>query len=50
MLTLPQATPIEGGLPLLNGGKIVGAIGVSGVQSSRDAQIAGAGVEAPAKL
>jgi glc operon protein GlcG len=50
MLTLPGATPIEGGLPLLNEGHVVGAIGVSGVQSSQDAQIAQAGVEVAAKL
>jgi len=50
MLTLPGATPIEGGLPLLNNGQLIGAIGVSGVQSPQDAQIAGAGVEVAAKL
>jgi glc operon protein GlcG len=50
MLTLPGATPIEGGLPLVNKGAVVGAIGVSGVQSPQDAQIAQAGVEAAAKL
>lgn len=50
MLTLPGATPIEGGLPLLNNGSIVGSIGISGVQSPQDAQIAQAGVEAAAKL
>jgi uncharacterized protein GlcG (DUF336 family) len=50
MLTLPGATPIEGGLPLLNNGQIIGAIGVSGVQSPQDEQIAGAGVEVAAKL
>ncbi len=50
MLNLPGATPIEGGLPLLNEGRIVGAIGVSGVQSPQDAQIAQAGVEVAAKL
>jgi glc operon protein GlcG len=50
MLTLPGATPIEGGLPLLNDGQIVGSIGVSGVQSPQDAQIALAGVEVAAKL
>ena len=38
--------PLEGGVPLLLDGKIVGAIGVSGVLSSQDAQIARAGVEA----
>ena len=50
MLTLPGATPIEGGLPLLNKGEIIGAIGVSGVQSSQDGQIASAGVAAAEKL
>ncbi|HET6378158.1 MAG TPA: heme-binding protein [Methylocella sp.] len=50
MLTLPGATPIEGGLPLVNNGQIIGAIGVSGVQSPQDAQIAQAGVTAAAKL
>ncbi len=50
MLTLPGATPIEGGLPLLHEERVVGAIGVSGVQSSQDAQIAQAGVEVAAKL
>jgi len=37
---------IEGGLPLLVGGEVVGAIGVSGVQSSQDAQVAAAGANA----
>jgi uncharacterized protein GlcG (DUF336 family) len=50
MLTLPGATPIEGGLPLLNGDRLVGGIGVSGVQSAQDAQIARAGVEVAARL
>jgi glc operon protein GlcG len=50
MLNLPQATPIEGGLPLVHGDKLIGAIGVSGVQSSQDAQIARAGVELAARL
>ncbi|SFK04687.1 GlcG/HbpS family heme-binding protein [Methylocapsa palsarum] len=50
MLALPGATPIEGGLPLLNDGHIVGSIGVSGVQSPQDAQVARAGVDVAAKL
>ncbi len=45
-LKLPGATPIEGGLPLVVGGKMVGAIGVSGVTSAQDGQIAAAGVAA----
>lgn len=50
MLTLPGATPVEGGLPLLNKGQLIGAIGVSGVQSVQDGQVAAAGVAEAAKL
>ena len=46
MLMLPGATPIEGGLPLIKDGRIVGSIGVSGVQSHEDAEVAAAGVAA----
>jgi glc operon protein GlcG len=45
-LRLPGAIPIEGGLLLVSEGKIVGAIGVSGVTSAQDGQIAAAGVAA----
>ncbi len=38
------ALPIEGGLPILRDGKIIGAIGVSGVKSTEDAQVARAGL------
>jgi glc operon protein GlcG len=41
---LTGAIPIEGGLPIVVAGKIVGAIGVSGVTSAQDGQIAAAGV------
>jgi uncharacterized protein GlcG (DUF336 family) len=37
--------PISGGLPIGSGGKIIGAIGVSGVTSDQDEQIARAGVD-----
>lgn len=46
MLNLTGAMPIEGGVPLVSGGKIVGAIGVSGVTSAQDGQIAAAGAAA----
>ena len=46
ILKLSGAMPVEGGLPLVAGGKIVGAIGVSGVTSAQDGQIAAAGVAA----
>jgi len=45
-LALPNIVPLEGGMPIILDGKIVGAIGVSGVLSSQDAQIARAGLEA----
>ncbi len=40
------ALPIEGGLPIVVDGKIIGAIGVSGVKSTEDAQVARAGLAA----
>ncbi len=40
------ALPIEGGLPIIRDGKIIGAIGVSGVKSTEDAQVARAGLAA----
>ena len=46
ILALIGAMPVEGGLPLICGGEIVGAIGVSGVQSDQDGIIAKAGVAA----
>ena len=39
-LALQDMLPIEGGIPLEHNGEIVGAIGVSGVKSSEDGQIA----------
>jgi len=44
-LALPGAVPLEGGFPLLIDGKIVGAIGVSGMTSAQDAQCAKAGAD-----
>jgi uncharacterized protein GlcG (DUF336 family) len=43
MMSLPGITSVEGGLPLIVDGEVVGSIGVSGVQSSQDGQIAAAG-------
>ncbi len=45
-LSLTNMLPIEGGIPLRHNGEIVGAIGVSGVKSSEDGQIAQAGADA----
>ncbi len=44
ILKLPSATPIEGGLPIVVDGEVIGAIGVSGGTSAQDGQVAGAGV------
>ena len=46
VLGLPGVTPVEGGVPLVVGGKMIGAIGVSGMISTQDAQVAKAGLEA----
>jgi len=46
LLKLPEgASPLEGGVPIVVGGAIVGAIGVSGVTSQQDAQTAQAGAD-----
>jgi glc operon protein GlcG len=45
-LKLPGALPLEGGVPLLVDGKIVGAIGISGASSVQDGQCARAGADA----
>jgi glc operon protein GlcG len=45
VLALEGAVPVEGGIPLLIDGRIVGAIGVSGDSSDHDAQCAQAGVD-----
>lgn len=46
MMSLPGITSVEGGVPIIVGGEIVGSIGVSGVQSSQDGQVAAAGAAA----
>ncbi|MGC2529940.1 MAG: heme-binding protein [Candidatus Acidiferrum sp.] len=45
VLKLRDAMPVEGGIPLVMDGKIVGAIGVSGAASAQDAQCAKAGAD-----
>ena len=42
VMTLPGATPIEGGLPILVDGEVIGAIGVSGGTSPQDGGVAAA--------
>lgn len=38
--------PLEGGEPIIVGGTVIGAVGVSGVKAAEDAQIARAGIAA----
>jgi len=46
VLGLRGATPYDGGLPIFIDGKLVGAVGVSGVLPAQDGQIASAGANA----
>jgi glc operon protein GlcG len=46
VLRLAGASPLEGGLPIVVDGKLIGGIGVSGVTAPQDAQIGRAGIEA----
>jgi uncharacterized protein GlcG (DUF336 family) len=45
-LNLRNASTVEGGLPISIGGKIIGAVGVSGVTSQQDGMVAKAAAEA----
>lgn len=46
LLTMPGICAIEGGLPLIENGRLVGAIGVSGATAAQDGQVAAAGAGA----
>jgi Uncharacterized protein, possibly involved in utilization of glycolate and propanediol len=46
LLGMHNLLPLDGGLPLIVDGEVIGAIGVSGMQSTQDAQVAAAGVAA----
>lgn len=46
LLSISTIMPVEGGLPLACGNDVVGGIGVSGVLSEQDAELAAAGVAA----
>jgi len=45
LLGMHMATPIEGGLPIVVNGKVIGAIGISGLTSPQDGQVAQAGLD-----
>ena len=44
IMKLTGAIPVEGGVPIMVEGELIGAIGVSGASSSQDGQVAAAGV------
>ena len=46
LIRMPGVTPVQGGLPIVVDGACVGAVGISGVQSHEDEQIAAAGIKA----
>jgi glc operon protein GlcG len=46
LLSLQGATAVEGGVPIVQGGKIVGAIGVSGANANEDGKVAAASLAA----
>ena len=48
LLATEGVCPLEGGLPLMQAGQLIGAIGVSGMQSTQDACVAAAGARAVA--
>jgi glc operon protein GlcG len=46
LLAVPGVFPVEGGDPILVNGKIIGAIGISGMQPPQDEEVARAGLAA----
>lgn len=46
ILAIHGAVALEGGLPLISGGKLIGAIGASGGTAQQDGQVAKAGADA----
>ncbi|GFM49355.1 heme-binding protein [Pseudomonas capsici] len=45
-LSAPLLTSLEGGVPVIVDGQVIGAVGVSGVKADQDAQVAKAGIAA----
>ena len=45
ILAVPGVTPLQGGLPIVVDGKLIGGIGVSGVMAFQDEQVAKAGAD-----
>lgn len=49
ILGLAGAVPLDGGLPIVVGGTIIGGMGVSGATGAQDAQVGRAGIDALGK-
>jgi uncharacterized protein GlcG (DUF336 family) len=45
ILSVDGVYALQGGVPIRVGGRVIGAVGVSGVTSAQDEQVAMAGVE-----
>lgn len=45
-LALPGVIPAEGGVPIIIDDNVIGGLGISGVRSSQDGQVAAAGLNA----
>jgi glc operon protein GlcG len=45
ILRLSGASPVEGGIPIVVDGKVIGSVGASGGTSAQDAQVARAGID-----
>ncbi|MBX8495868.1 heme-binding protein [Pseudomonas cichorii] len=45
-LSAPLLTSLEGGVPVIVDGQVIGAVGVSGVKADQDAQVAKVGIAA----
>jgi uncharacterized protein GlcG (DUF336 family) len=50
LIALPGAVPLEGGVPLVADGQMIGAIGISGVTAQQDGMIAQAGADSLAGI
>ncbi len=50
LIALKGTLPLEGGVPIIHDGKVIGAIGVSGVKSTEDGVVAKAGADALSKI
>jgi len=46
LLAVEGLLPLEGGVPIMSDGRVIGAVGVSGVTSAQDAQVATVGIRA----